>query len=68
MYAVLQLHQKATIEVQGVPGQLDRVQQIELSWIDGQTGAIPVFDNYEDAKKYAVSESRILELGFVEGK
>ena len=29
------------------------VQELELSWINGQIGAFPVFDNRADAEKFA---------------
>lgn len=32
---------------------LGLVRKIELSWIDGQVGAMPVFDDYQKVSEYA---------------
>ena len=59
MYGVRLLKKKITIDLMGMDVELD------LSWAGGMCGAMPVFDNYDDALKYADGdESRIFVLKF----
>jgi len=51
-YAVLCIYKKA----------LTNAGEIELSWLQGQIGAIPVFDNKNKADKFAANEYQVVEL------
>lgn len=41
------MNRTATLNILGLE------HKIELSWIEGQVGAMPIFDDYNKAKKYA---------------
>ena len=59
LYAVMQLNTKAKVQTLG------NQQEIELSWIHGQVGAIPVFDNREKALKYTKGKLQIFKLKLI---
>ncbi len=51
-YMVMSVDSKHTISIEyGDSGVTER--EVDLSWADGMIGACPVFDNLEDATKYA---------------
>jgi len=37
-------------------------QDLPLIWADGMIGVMPVFDNYQDAKKYARNDFQIIQI------
>ena len=47
IYGVLSLNKNIEIEVMG------RTTELELIWIDGQIGDMPIFESYDKALKYA---------------
>ena len=55
MYLVSAISKKAIVTTLWQP------QELELSWIDWQIWAIPVFDDYEKALKYAKWNKEIIE-------
>lgn len=57
VYGVMSLKEKLGVEVMGLKTELN------LSWYDGQIGAMPVFKEYEDALKYVDgNEDRVFQL------
>ena len=46
-YTIGGFDKTATVSLSGL------IKNIELSWIDGQVGAMPVFDNYQKVSEYA---------------
>lgn len=46
-YSINGMNRTATLNILGLE------HKIELSWIEGQVGAMPIFDDYNKAKKYA---------------
>lgn len=51
LYMVMLLNKKAAVRVNNCEPPLE--QDIDLCFIDGMVGAIPVFERLEDADKYA---------------
>ncbi len=47
MYILMIIQKTATVSVLGIE------KELELCWADGMIDAVPVFETYEDAKKYA---------------
>ena len=47
-------------EVQGSVMGLDVT--IPLIWVEGQIGAIPIFEKLEDAEKYAINKDKIIQI------
>ena len=58
MYMVLRVHKQAYV------GCMGQKMPLELSWIDGQVGAVPVFEDYNKAKEHAddISGAEIVEI------
>lgn len=56
IYAVLFVNRKA--KVKSPLG----IQDIELSWHEGQVGAIPVFEKLSDAESVSCGKFEIIEL------
>lgn len=59
MYAVLIINKKQKISVNGIRPAL--TSDVDICWADGMIGAIPVFETYEDAEKYA-NGKQIIEV------
>lgn len=56
MYLVMGLMTQATISVLG------KEVDLKLEIIDGMVGAMPVFENIEDAANYANGKLKIMEI------
>lgn len=59
MYLVCAVIKSHKIKIPTVGDKL--VLDLKLEWADGMCGAMPVFDNYEDAEKYANGQN-IIEI------
>ena len=55
LYLVSAIMKKAMVTT------LWRTQEIELSWIDWQIWAIPIFEDYKKALKYADGNKDVIE-------
>lgn len=53
------INKKQKISVNGMLPELE--SEVDICWADGMIGAIPVFETYEDAEKYADGE-QIVEV------
>lgn len=51
MYVVMVVQKKQKISVVGCMPPL--VDDVPICWAEGMIGAIPVFETYDDAEKYA---------------
>ncbi len=56
LYLVKKIRNHLEIEVLGLK------QEIKLSWWEGMEGAVPVFDNYDDALEYAEGSENLIEI------
>lgn len=56
MFLVPVLRENANIQVFGLNAE------VQLSWAKGQIGAVPVFENKEDAEKYADGRCEVIEV------
>ena len=59
LYVVMSLHKKAPVRVLNCEPPL--TDDLPLRFADGMVGILPVFDNKDDAEKYA-DGSEILEI------
>jgi len=59
MYLVMVVNKKQKISVAGCMPQLE--SEMNICWADGMIGAVPVFEVYEDAEKYA-NDKQIIEV------
>jgi hypothetical protein len=44
-------------------GVMGHIKELDLCYIEGMIGAMPVFDNRKDAEKYANGQ-QVVEIGF----
>lgn len=56
MYLVPILRENVQIQMLGLDAE------VKLSWRNGQIGAVPVFENKEDAEKYADGRCEVIEV------
>jgi hypothetical protein len=54
LYVVYTMSKSVTVEVLGI------TREVELSWIEGQVGALPVFRSIQAAEAYANGEKLII--------
>lgn len=47
---------------------LGTIQKIPVSWWDGMVGAVPIFDNYENALEYCDGDETLIESMNIEEK
>jgi len=58
MYVATILNKKAF-----VTNSFGKKEKLELSWIKGQVGALPVFKTLKDARAYVGKDGEIFKIG-----
>jgi len=59
MFLVMSFHESHKVEIPTIDDKY--TFDLKLSWADGMVGAMPIFETYEDAEKYA-NGKQILEV------